>query len=236
MAKGNHNIWMLARCYVFASVAMSRKENQCSQKICFQSNVFASFKYANSFSWLCHHWGLCSRWMETYFTLSAAHSEFTQWAVRLWDIPPSTPVSGQLHLGKHLKLSHTCGCPVQLSEGVFMWSGLYRSGNETAPSLRSLQREQPPNRRANSLPHPGNNNGNNNNNNKKTWLKEVRSSADAAKLYQIKQPQNDSFRRNVWFVHICCKQIFPLQLNVILSWWTNVLQIRMRHKHAFYTK
>lgn len=139
--------------------------------------------------------------------------------------------------GKTLKtLTHTCGCPVQLSEGVFMWSGLYRSGNETAPSLRSLQREQPPNRRANSLPHPGNNNGNNNNNNKKTWLKEVRSSADAAKLYQIKQPQNDSFRRNVWFVHICCKQIFPLQLNVILSWWTNVLQIRMRHKHAFYTK
>lgn len=103
---------MLARCYVFASVAMSRKENQCSQKICFQSNVFASFKYANSFSWLCHYWGLCSRWMETYFTLSAAHSEFTQWAVRLWDIPPSTPVSGQLHLGKH---SHThaavlCSC------------------------------------------------------------------------------------------------------------------------------
>lgn len=121
--------------------------------------------------------------METYFTLSAAHSVFTQWAVRLWDIPPSTPVSGQLHLGKHLKLSHTCGCPVQLSEGVFMWSGLYRSGNETAPSLGSLQREQPPNRRANRLPHPGNNNGNNNNNNKKTWLKEVRSSADAAKLY-----------------------------------------------------
>lgn len=142
MAKGNHNIWMLVQCYVFASVAMSRKENQCSQKICFQSNVFASFKYANSFSWLCHYWGLCSRWMETYFTLSAAHSEFTQWAVRLWDIHPSTPVSGQLHLGKHLKLSHTCGCPVQLSEGVFMWSGLYRSGNETAPSLGSLQRER----------------------------------------------------------------------------------------------
>lgn len=114
-------------------------------------------------------------------------------------------------------LSHTCGCPVQLSEGVLWSLDSTALANETSPSLGSLQREQPPNRRANRLPHPGNNNGNNNNN-KKTWLKEVRSSADAAKPYQIKQPQNDSFRGNVWFLHICCKQIFPLQLNVILSW------------------
>lgn len=129
--------------------------------------------------------------METYLTLSAAHSVFTQWAVRLWDIPPSTPLSGQLHLGKHLTLSHTHVCPVQLSEGVFMGtgSGPYRSGNETAPSLGSLQREQPPNRRANRLPHPGNNNDNNNK--KKTWLKEVRSLTDAAKLYHSKFSQYD---------------------------------------------
>lgn len=148
-------------------------------------------------------------------TLSAAHSVFTQWAVRLWDIPPSTPVSGQLHLGKH---SHTHAAVLCSCLREFLWSlDSTALANETAPSLGSLQREQPPNRRANRLPHPGNNNGNNNNN-KKTWLKEVRSSADAAKPYQIKQPQNDSFRRNVWFLHICCKQIFPLQLNVILSW------------------
>lgn len=164
-------------------------------------------------------------------TLSAAHSVFTQWAVRLGDSPPSTPVSGQLHLGKHLTLSHThaavlCSC---LREFLWAW-GL----DPTALVMKLLRHSD--HCSVNSL-QTGVLIGYHTlvttmtTTRRKHGWKKYAARLMLQNCIKLNNPRMTVLEEMCGFAHL-----FPLQLNVILSWWTNVLQIRMRHKHAFYTK